>query len=425
LNTNKTPQAEIEALKNEVKTLQTRLRESRQKIAALQVVHDVAGTLTSELNLDPLLKKILAQAVQVMQASAGSLLLVDDLTDELVFAVIEGGGGESLKGVRMNRDQGIAGWVVTHREPLIVDDVNTDNRHYQSIANSFDYRPTSLLCAPMISHSHVTGVLQVMHNRPGRYFGQLEQQLLTTFGNQAAIAVENARLYESLKEERDHLVLVEEEIRKRLARDLHDGPTQLLASIVMSLSFTKQLIEKAPEYALDEINQNVGVANKALKQLRTLLFDLRPVILETQGLIPALQMYSERLNDTENLDITLTVDAECDRLNHHAEVAIFSIIQEAINNAKKYAHTSRIDLVVRPDKRNNTLSIFIKDHGQGFDVKQVKARYDQQGSLGLINMQERAEVVQGRLKIQSEPGHGTTIILTLPLLENLLQKTEG
>ncbi len=425
MNTNKTPQAEIEALKNEVKTLQTRLRESRQKIAALQVVHDVAGTLTSELNLDPLLKKILAQAVQVMQASAGSLLLVDDLTDELVFAVIEGGGGESLKGVRMNRDQGIAGWVVTHREPLIVDDVNTDNRHYQSIANSFDYRPTSLLCAPMISHSHVTGVLQVMHNRPGRYFGQLEQQLLTTFGNQAAIAVENARLYESLKEERDHLVLVEEEIRKRLARDLHDGPTQLLASIVMSLSFTKQLIEKAPEYALDEINQNVGVANKALKQLRTLLFDLRPVILETQGLIPALQMYSERLNDTENLDITLTVDAECDRLNHHAEVAIFSIIQEAINNAKKYAHTSRIDLVVRPDKRNNTLSIFIKDHGQGFDVKQVKARYDQQGSLGLINMQERAEVVQGRLKIQSEPGHGTTIILTLPLLENLLQKTEG
>lgn len=425
MNTNKTPQAEIEALKNEVKTLQTRLRESRQKIAALQVVHDVAGTLTSELNLDPLLKKILAQAVQVMQASAGSLLLVDDLTDELVFAVIEGGGGESLKGVRMNRDQGIAGWVVTHREPLIVDDVNTDNRHYQSIANSFDYRPTSLLCAPMISHSHVTGVLQVMHNRPGRYFGQLEQQLLTTFGNQAAIAVENARLYESLKEERDHLVLVEEEIRKRLARDLHDGPTQLLASIVMSLSFTKQLIEKAPEYALDEINQNVGVANKALKQLRTLLFDLRPVILETQGLIPALQMYSERLNDTENLDITLTVDAECDRLNHHAEVAIFSIIQEAINNAKKYARTSRIDLIVRPDKRNNTLSIFIKDHGQGFDVKQVKARYDQQGSLGLINMQERAEVVQGRLKIQSEPGHGTTIILTLPLLENLLQKTEG
>jgi len=425
LKTDQTPQAEIEALQNEVQTLKTRLQDAKQKIAALQVVHDVAGNLTSELNLDPLLKKILAQAVQVMNASAGSLLLVDDFTDELVFAVIEGGGGESLKGVRINRNQGIAGWVATQREPLIVDDVNTDSRHYQSIANSFDYRPTSLLCVPMISHSKVIGVLQVMHNRPGRYFGQLEQQLLTTFGNQAAIAVENARLYESLKEERDHLVVVEEEIRKRLARDLHDGPTQLLASIVMSLGFTKQLIEKAPEYALDEIDQNLSVANKALKQLRTLLFDLRPVILETQGLIPALQVYSERMNDTEGLNINLTVDDEIDRLNHHAEVALFSIIQEAVNNAKKYAQASRIDLIVRPDKRNNTLSLFVKDNGQGFDIKQVKSRYDQQGSLGLINMQERAEAVQGTLKIHSEPGHGTTIILTLPLIENLLENPEG
>ena len=425
MKTDQTPQAEIEALQNEVQTLKTRLQDAKQKIAALQVVHDVAGNLTSELNLDPLLKKILAQAVQVMNASAGSLLLVDDFTDELVFAVIEGGGGESLKGVRINRNQGIAGWVATQREPLIVDDVNTDSRHYQSIANSFDYRPTSLLCVPMISHSKVIGVLQVMHNRPGRYFGQLEQQLLTTFGNQAAIAVENARLYESLKEERDHLVVVEEEIRKRLARDLHDGPTQLLASIVMSLGFTKQLIEKAPEYALDEIDQNLSVANKALKQLRTLLFDLRPVILETQGLIPALQVYSERMNDTEGLNINLTVDDEIDRLNHHAEVALFSIIQEAVNNAKKYAQASRIDLIVRPDKRNNTLSLFVKDNGQGFDIKQVKSRYDQQGSLGLINMQERAEAVQGTLKIHSEPGHGTTIILTLPLIENLLENPEG
>ena len=232
-------------------------------------------------------------------------------------------------------------------------------------------------------------------------------------------------LPEGSQEERDHLVVVEEEIRKRLARDLHDGPTQLLASIVMSLGFTKQLIEKAPEYALDEIDQNLQVAHKALKQLRTLLFDLRPVILETQGLIPALQVYSERMNDTEGLNIILTVDAEFDRLNHHAEVAIFSIIQEAINNAKKYAQSSRIDLIVRSDRRNNTLSLFVKDNGQGFDIKQVKSRSDQQGSLGLINMQERAEAVQGRLKIQSETGQGTTIILTLPLLENLLKNTEG
>ena len=112
----------------------------------------------------------------------------------------EGGGGEDLKGVRMSRDKGIAGWVATHQQPLIIDDVNTDDRYYQSIAQSFDFKPTSLLCVPMASHNRLIGVLQVMHNVPGRYFDSLDRQLLTTFGNQAAIAIENARLYESLKE---------------------------------------------------------------------------------------------------------------------------------------------------------------------------------------------------------------------------------
>jgi signal transduction histidine kinase len=412
---------EAAELQQKVATLEAQFQEAQQRIAALYVVHEVARSLTSELNLEPLLHKILATAVEVMAASAGSLLLLDELTDELVFAVIEGGGGENLKGVRMDRDKGIAGWVATHRKPLIVDDVNTDNRHYQSIAKSFGYKPTSLLCVPMISHNKLIGVLQVLHNQPGRYFGNLEQQLLTTFANQAAIAIENARLYENLKEERDHLVVVEDEIRKRLARDLHDGPTQLLASMVMSLSFTKELIKRAPEHALGEIDHNLEVADKALRQLRTLLFDLRPIILETQGLLPALELYAERLTETENLNVVLTIQNEFEQLSAKAEVAIFAIIQEAVNNAKKYAQASRIDLHVQADSRQNALIFSIQDDGLGFDVKTVKARYDQQGSLGLINMQERSEMIGGALKIQSEVGQGTRVILHLPLTPELLR----
>jgi len=139
---------------------------------------------------------------------------------------------------------------------------------------------------------------------------------LTTFANQAAIAIENARLYENLKAERDHLVVVEEEVRKRLAADLHDGPTQLVASLVMSLGFTKELLNRSPDLAEAEINESLDVANKTLKQLRTLLFDLRPVILETQGLVPALELYAERLEETEELNITLRVHNEFDGLAH-------------------------------------------------------------------------------------------------------------
>jgi signal transduction histidine kinase len=416
---------DVEQLREKIKSLESNFQEAQQRIAALQVVHEVAGSLTSELNLEPLLHKILAKAVEVMQASAGSLLLLDELTDELVFAVIEGGGGEDLKGVRMNRDKGIAGWVATHQKPLIVDDVNTDDRYYQSIAKSFDFKPTSLLCVPMISRNKLIGVLQLMHNIPGRYFGSHDRQLLTTFANQAAIAIENARLYESLKEERDRLVVVEDDVRKRLARDLHDGPTQLVAAIVMSLGFTKELLKHDLAMAVSEIEQNQEIADKTLKQLRTLLFDLRPVILETQGLIPALEVYSERLAETDDLNIHLRIEHEFERLSRTAEIAIFSIIQEAVNNAKKYAQAARIDLIVQADERQDSLTVFIKDDGIGFDVQKVKARYDQQGSLGMINMQERTEMINGQLKIQSEVGQGTTVILSLPLSENLLGDDKG
>ncbi len=423
LNKSRQPKKTTE-LKEKIKVLEDNFQEAQQRIAALHVVHEVANSLTTELNLEPLLYKILAKAVEVMSASAGSLLLLDELTDELVFAVIKGGGGETLKGVRMSRDKGIAGWVATNRKPLIVDDVDRDSRHYQSISISVDYKLTSLLCVPMISHQKLIGVLQVMHNEPGRYFGQLEQQLLTTFANQAAIAIENARLYESLKEERDHLVVVEDKIRKRLARDLHDGPTQLLASMVMSLSFTKELIKRAPHHAEGEIEHNLTVAEKALKQLRTLLFDLRPVILETQGLIPALEIYSQRLRETDDLIVSLTIENGFERLSPRAEVAVFAITQEAINNAKKYAQASCIDLVVRADIEQDTLTVLIKDDGCGFDVKQVKARYDEKGSLGLINMQERAEMIGGTLKIDSEIGRGTRVVLNLPLSENFLDSED-
>jgi signal transduction histidine kinase len=279
---------------------------------------------------------------------------------------------------------------------------------------------TSLLCVPMISRNKLIGVLQVLQSKPDHYFGDLDQRLLTTFANQAAIAIENARLYENLKEERDRLVVVEDEIRKRLARDLHDGPTQLLASIIMSLTFTKELIKRAPEHALDEIDLNLSVSEKALKQLRTLLFDLRPVILETQGLIPALEVYAERLAETDKLNIILTVEGEFERLSPRAEVAVFAVIQEAVNNAKKYAQASQIDLILQPDEVQDTLTVLIKDNGKGFDVHAVKARYEERGSLGMINMQERTSAINGVFTIHSEVGHGTEVVLSLPLSENLL-----
>jgi signal transduction histidine kinase len=190
----------------------------------------------------------------------------------------------------------------------------------------------------------------------------------------------------------------------------------------MNLSFINELIERAPEYAPAEIEETRVLAEKALKQLRTLLFDLRPVILETQGLIPALELYTERLRETDELNINLIIEHEFERLSTKAEIAIFAVIQEAVNNARKYAQGGQIDLTLRTDQ--DRLIVSVKDDGQGFDVHGVSSSYDKRGSLGMINMQERAEAVSGIFKIYSEVGRGTEVTLSLPLAENLLTNAE-
>ncbi len=414
----KTVNDQVEQLKAEISGLKQALQKSQERINALNVINEVDRSLTLELSLDPLLHKILAGAVNVMDASAGSLLLLDQVTDELVFAVVEGGAGESLQGTRLKRDTGLAGWVATNRQPLIVDDVNQDNRYFKSIADSFDFKLTSLICVPMVSRHKLIGVLQVIHSADGRYFGPVEEELLSAFASKAAISIENARLYESLKEERDKLVIVEDEVRKRLAHDLHDGPTQFVAAMVMNLNFVKELLDRAPEHVPAEVERNIELAQKTLRQLRTLLFDLRPVILETQGLVPALEVYVERLRETEKMDVELHVAHKFKRLSKRAEIAIFAVIQEAVNNAKKYARTSTVEILIKPDKAQDRLTVTVQDNGRGFDLHTTQKSYDKRGSIGLVNMRERAEAISGQFSLWSEVGRGTTVQLLVPLTEN-------
>ncbi len=414
---------DVEKLEAKIAKLEAQINDTQTYIITLKVVQEVTRSLTSELNLDPLLRKIVAAAVKVTDAAAGSLLLVDQLTGELIFTVVEGGAGEDLQGVRIAGDAGLAGWVATHREPLIIDDVNKDHRHYQSIAEIFSMRFTSLLCVPMITHNKVVGVLQIVRNLSNHYFGVLEKNLLTTFASEAGLAIENARLYESLKGERDKLVVVEDDVRKRLARDLHDGPTQFISAMLMSFELIEEMLkDSSVDEAFEEINHTKSLASETLKQLRTLLFNLRPIILETQGLIPALEMYVERLQETDNLNINLTIDGELDRFHSNAEVAIFAVIQEAVNNAKKYAGASTINLSFSVNQKLDTVTVSIKDRGVGFEVRSVTQGYDKSGSLGLINMQERISAINGTFKISSAVGQGTEVLLTLPLKENYLNK---
>ena len=129
--------------------------------------------------------------------------------------------------------------------------------------------------------------------REGRY-DQDQLELMVALGNNAIIALQNAQLYQTLREERDRLISKEDEVRRQLARDLHDGPAQVLAQIAMQVDFIKKLLERAPERVPNELDELADKARRANQDVRTLLFELRPVILESAGLVAALESYVQR-----------------------------------------------------------------------------------------------------------------------------------
>jgi len=400
-------------LQRENEQLREEVRKAQERISALTVLQEISHILAAELQLQPLLNEILRSAVQIMEASAGSLILLDRETDELVFSIIEGGGGVALLERRMKKDEGIAGWVVSHGQPQIVNDVSQDERFYDEIDKSTDFHTTSLICVPLAYKGGVIGALQILNKLSGQKFDEDDLDLLTALASQSATAIENARLYQSLREQRDRIVVLEEEVRKELARDLHDGPVQLLSAIIMQLQFAQQLIKRAPEELETELGDTGRLASKALGQLRNMLFDLRPVILETEGLMPAVRAYAELLMGEGEVKVHLNVTEPGEQLPKRMEKNVFSIIQEAVTNIRKHAQAENIWISITPQE--GRLLVGVRDDGRGFDLAQVERSYGKRGSLGLFHIRERAEILGAELDIDSAIDEGTVIRLAVPL----------
>jgi signal transduction histidine kinase len=244
-------------------------------------------------------------------------------------------------------------------------------------------------------------------------FSQDRTELLVAISNQAIIALQNAQLYQDLLVEKERIVEIEEDARKKLARDLHDGPTQSIAAIAMRLNYVRILLNRDPTKVNEELGNIEDLARRTTKEIRQMLYTLRPIILETQGLTAALEQYLEKLKETDAISYHLEAQPIEDELNLDVQGGIFYILQEAITNARKHARPRNV--WVRMGIRDSSFVAQVEDDGSGFDVAGVQERYDERGSLGMINLHERTELLGGRIRIESAPGKGTRVTLTVPL----------
>ena len=406
-----------------------RLFESSQRRATeMAFLNEVARTLSSTLQLDEVLTRIMEQVDEMLQVEAGSLLLTDPATGDLFFQIALGHRAKEVKPFRIPRGQGIAGEVAITGRPLLIANVQEDERHFKELGEKVNFNTRNMLCVPLRLYDQVIGVLQIMNKKSGS-FNQHDLELLESIASYAAIAIENARLHESVLAERDRVIEAQEQARKELARDLHDGPTQLVAGITMSLDFCKKALEKDPSLLAKELNEMQELAERASRQMRTMLFELRPLVLETHGLGAALRVFLDRRQqeiETTRLSLKVVTYNQSDDISRQdakVEAAIFAIVQETVNNALKHARAENITVHLKETPKE--IYTIIADDGVGFDLDEVMSNYEHRGSLGMINIRERTQLIGGELTMNSTADQGTQVVVRVPKEEAERMKKRG
>lgn len=206
------------------------------------------------------------------------------------------------------------------------------------------------------------------------------------------------------------IIEAQEEERRRLSREIHDGPAQMLANVMLRSDLVERTYRaRGIEDAMQEVQSVRSLVRSALYEVRRIIYDLRPMALDDLGLIPTLKKYLATVQDyTEGLTITFAPFGKEGRLESKYEVALFRLVQEAVQNAVKHAEAEEIK--VKVEIMSTSAMIIVKDNGKGFDLNDKKEK-----SFGLMGMRERVEMLEGELNIDSSIGEGTIVTIHLPL----------
>jgi signal transduction histidine kinase len=401
-------------------------RKHRVQTERLRALYELTSTLAATLSYKRVLDSALEMGASALNPNPG-----DGAMDQLVAAVLLFKGGRlkvgasrrftnADKNLDFDGGEGILKRLFDEGAPLLTDSINTDPELGRIIAlrnsrSSYNF--------PLRSGFNVYGALLFAH--PSKNFFTADRRdILDIISHQAVIAIQNARLYQDLVEEKERMIEVHEEARKKLARDLHDGPTQSVSAIAMRIDLARRMITKDVSAASEELAKLEQLAQRTTKEIRHMLFTLRPLILESQGLTAALKAMADKLNETYDQKLTIQVDERvAGQLEMGKQGVIFYIVEEAVNNARKHAHANTIG--VKLQAMDSAMALLeIADDGVGFDVKTVMRGYDDRASssLGMTNLRERTELVNGLLQIDSAPGQGTRVQVFIPLTEEAAER---
>lgn len=366
----------------------------------LTALYEISAVASEILDVETLLDETLKRVLATMTGSRQTFIhLLDETGQRLNLVASAGASPETttpLASLPLNGD--LVGWVLNQEEPLLISDTTTDPR---SVGTAWRQPGDTYIGAPMRVGGHALGVLSVI-GAAGQQFTLDDLALLASVADQVGVTVENARL----RQQAEQAAVLHE--RERLARELHDSVTQSLYSLNLLAAAGLTMVEGQEWEAIQHNFSRIGqMAQQALKEMRLLVYELRPLDLEQEGLVGALHRRLSTVEGRAQVTVRLVAD-ELPRLPSPVETALYRVAQEALNNALKHAAATAITVSLQLEGQQVVLEI--ADNGIGFDPNASDARE----GVGLASMTERIAPLGGTLEVRSTPEAGTRVIATVP-----------
>jgi PAS domain S-box-containing protein len=389
---------DITEKKEQEQLLEQRVQARTQELSTLLYI---SRQIAIALDLEPLLDLILEQVQTVVEFDGASIVSREGET--FVGRAYRGPKPkEWIYQFSMPVDNFIDRQVIASRQPYLVPDMLDDTPATRYFRHSLGDRFESLyagvrswLRIPLIARDEVVGMLSLHHAQP-HFFTPRQIELSLLFANQAAVAIENARLYEQARQ----FAALEE--RQRLARELHDSVSQALYGIALGARTARTLLERDPAQVAGPLEYALQLAEAGMAEMRALIFALRPESLAQEGLVVALTKQADSLRARHQLEVHTELGEEPE-VAFAVKEALYRIAQESLHNTVKHARARRVN--VQLALQDGMLALTVQDDGQGFDTGG-----EFPGHLGLKSMRERAMRLGGSLTVESKPGEGTRLV---------------
>jgi signal transduction histidine kinase len=369
--------------------------QAEQRTHQIEALYQGDQELYRHLELNDVLQTLVNVAVDILKVDKSVLLVWNEAKTHLVPRAARGFEPQTLARMVIEAGHGLVGYAAEHATPVTVKDTVGDRRVDWDITYPEHIR--SFIHVPIIVEGQVFGIFNVNYREP-QAFGEEDVRLVLAIAQRASSAIENARLYQQAQQ----AATLEE--RQRLARELHDAVTQTLFSASIIADVLTRLWKTNPEEAQRRTQELRELTRGAMAEMRTLLLELRPIALMEASINDLIQQLAEATTGRARVPVNMSAVVECD-LPLDVKIAFYRIAQEALNNTSKHANASQVDVRLRCQPQGAELCIH--DDGVGFDMNCVLP-----DNLGLCIMRERAEAVGARLAIQSQPHHGTEIVVT-------------